>query len=459
MESEKLLASFISKSSFKNIPPEPLKAIKNIVLNLIGATIAGSAEAGCEAVVRQVKEWGGKEESTIFIYGGKVPAHNAVLANAYMARALDIDDSMLPGIHPGASTVTTALAVAEKIGGCSGEEFLTALVLGHEVAARMNLAADYDGFDPTGIAAPFGTAAVAARLMKLDPEQILNALALVFNRSAGSFQSNVDGALSVRAIQGFSAQSGVIAAELARIGITGPRNFIDGIYGYFHLYAKDKFDPGALLNQLGQDFLFPGKVVYKKHPSCACTEASTDAILFLVQETGLTPENVKNIDIKVSPHVYKLVGHPFVIGQNPRVDAQFNLRYCVASALTRKKSSLKYFEEDWIRDPQVNELTRKINVSPAPELGEPERMHFRVKLKVITNNGDEYTQSVDHPRGTPEKPLTEQEFLECFQDYISYGKNALSGKNIDAITSAVGRLEQLEDVRSLIDLLLKKSKG
>ena len=86
-------------------------------------------------------------------------------------------------------------------------------------------------------------------------------------------------------------------------------------------------------------------------------------------------------------------------------------------------------------------------------------MHFRVKLKVITNNGDEYTQSVDHPRGTPEKPLTEQEFLECFQDYISYGKNALSGKNIDAITSAVGRLEQLEDVRSLIDLLLKKSKG
>lgn len=458
MEAENKLARFIAETGFADLPHEALDSVKNIVLNLTGTTIAGSAEDGCEALIKQVRDWGGKEESTILVYGRKVPAHNAVLANAYMARALDIDDSMLPGIHPGASTVTTALAIAEKIGGCTGKEFLTALVLGHEVSARMNLVAQYDGFDPTGISTPFGTATVASKLLKLNSEQTLNALALAFNKAAGSFQSNVDGALAVRTIQGFSAQSGVIASELAQIGITGPKNFIDGIYGYFHLYAKDKYNKGALLNKLGQDFLFPGRVVYKKHPSCAGTEASTDAILFLIQEKGVTQENVEKIDIKVSPHVYNLVGHQFVIGQNPRVNAQFNIRYCVASALVRKKSNLQCFEEDWVRDPQIIELTKRINVSPDEELEKTKEMHFKVALKVTTKQGDEYIQVVDHPRGTPDKPLTKEEFLECFRDYISYGVNALPDEKINAIISAVGRLEQLEDVRNLIDLLLLKPK-
>jgi len=83
---------------------------------------------------------------------------------------------------------------------------------------------------------------------------------------------------------------------------------------------------------------------------------------------------------------------------------------------------------------------------------------FKTVMKVTTKKGDEYNVVVDHPKGTPEKPLTKEEFLECFRDYISYGVNALPDENISAIISTVGKLEQLEDVRGLIALLAPRSK-
>lgn len=75
----------------------------------------------------------------------------------------------------------------------------------------------------------------------------MNALALAFNKSGGSFQSNIDGSLAVRVIQGFVSQGGIICAQLAQRGVTGPKNFLKGIYGYFHLYAKDQYNEQALM--------------------------------------------------------------------------------------------------------------------------------------------------------------------------------------------------------------------
>jgi 2-methylcitrate dehydratase PrpD len=454
MNAERKLTEFISDTEFTDLPQDSIDAMKNVVLNIAGTTIAGSNLEGCEAILKQVREWGGREEATILIHGGKVPAHNAAFANSYMARALDIDDAMFPGMHVGASTVTTALAIAEMIGGCTGHEFLTALVLGHETAARINSVAEYDGFDPTGISTIFGAATVAGKLLRLKSEQMLDTLGIAFDKSGGSFQSNVDGSLAVRAIQGFVAQGGIIAAQLAQRGITGPKNFIDGVYGYLHLYGKDKHDSKAVTDKLGQEFVFPSRILFKKHPSCANTETSVDAILYLVKEKGLTAEDVANIEIVTSPYGYRLVGHNFEMGQNPRVNAQFNIKYCVASALLRKKTSLHHFDEDQIRDPKITEIIKKINVKPDPALEGNLELHLRAELKVTTKAGNVYQKAFDKPRGAPGNPLTREEFQECFRDYVSYGKKPLPKDNLDKIVSMIGHLEEVKDIRSLVPLLL-----
>ncbi len=459
METEKRLAEYVSETKFEDLPQEPVDIIKNVILTVLGTTIAGATAEGCEALVNQVKEWGGKKEATILIHGGKVPAYNAALVNSTMARALDFCDAMLPGMHVGSSSIPTALATAELVGGCSGKEFLTALVLGTEIAARINSVSTYDGFDPTGICSIFATAAIAGRILRLNSKQMLDTLALAFNKAGGSFQSNIDGSLAVRVIQGFVSQGGVICAQLAQRGITGPKNFLEGTYGYFHLYAKDKYDPQSVTKELGERFEMD-KTLFKKYPSCGCTLASTDAILDLIKEKDLTPEDIADIDIKVPPYSYKLVGAQFEVGDNPKVNAQFNIQYCVANALFRKSSKLHHFDESYIRDPKIMDLTKNIHISPEPSLDDPERLGFSLAahMKVTTKKGNVYHKAVDIPRGIPGNPLTKEEHVERFQDCVNYAGKPLPKVNTEKIISMVGRLEESKDVRSLIPLLLVKEK-
>ena len=283
---------------------------------------------------------------------------------------------------------------------------------------------------------------------------MLNALALGFNKAGGSMQSNIDGSLAVRAIQGFVSQSAIICAQLARRGVTGPKNFIEGIYGYFHLYAKDRADPEAVLRELGHRFEL-NKTLFKKYPSCGGTLAPTDAILDLIQEKHLVPEEIKAIDIRVSPHVYKLVGGQFKIGENPKVDAQFNIQYCVANALLRKSSKLRHFDGSCVSDPKIMNLVKLIHVSAEPSYDNPEKSSFSIAchVEVSTRSGAVYSKSAGVPRGGPGNPLTPEEHMERFRDCIDYADGLVPARNVKKIVSIVGRLEEIEDVRSLIPSL------
>jgi len=457
MESERLLAQYVTDTAYEALPEKPVAIAKEVMLTVLGTTIAGANAEGCEALVRQVRKWGGRKEATILMHGGKVPAYNAALVNSAMARALDFCDGMVPGMHVGSSSVPTALAAAELAGGCTGKEFLTALVVGTEVASRLNAVSVYDGFDPTGVCTIFGAAAIAGRILRLDARQMKDALALAFNKAGGSMQSNIDGSLAVRVIQGFTSQSGIISAQLAQSGITGPKNFLEGIYGYFHLYAKDNYDTQAVTADLGKRFEME-KTLFKRFPSCGGTLAPTDAVLTLVNEKQFAAEEIARIDVKVSPHVHKLVGGLFEIGENPKVNAQFNIQYCVANALLRKSSRLRHFDEADIRDPRIMELVKLIHVSPEPSLDDPASAKFSIAahVKLITKRGDVYdTKSADIPRGHPGNPLSREEHMERFRDCLDYAGNPLPAASVEKMLAIVARLEETEDVRSLVPLLVR----
>jgi 2-methylcitrate dehydratase PrpD len=452
MDIERELVAYVFDTQFEDISRESLHIAKNIILTVLGTTIAGATSERCIELVESLGEEGGKEEATILIHGGRIPAHNAAFINSIMARALDFCDVMSPGLHLGSSAVPAAFAAAELRGGCSGEDTLTALVLGAEVAARLNLSESaYDGFDPTGVCGVFGATVVASKILGLSSAETWNALALAFNRSGGSFQSNIDGSLAVRAIQGWVSQNAITCARLAQLGVTGPKNFLQGTYGYFHLYGKDSFDPIAVAGELGKKSELQ-KVIFKKYPSCALTQASTDAILSLMEEEHLAIEEINQVDIAVHPYAYKLVGHQFQIGDNPKVNAQFSIQYCVANALLRKGSKLSHFEESYVKDPQISEFVQRISVRADPSL--EERGHTATNMKVLISKGEIYNKQIDVPPGFPGNPLTQDEHEERFWDCIDFAGKPLQRERAERIMSLVGHLEQVEDVRVLIPLLL-----
>lgn len=451
MEIEKKLIKYICQTRFEDISQDALEIVKNMVLTVFGTTIAGATTEGCEKLAEFHKELGGKEEATIFIHGGKIPAQNAVFVNSLMARAVDFDDAMAPGMHIGASAVPTAFAAAEMAGGCSGKDFLTALVLGTEIAARLNLTESaYDGFDPTGICSVFASTVIASRIFHLSESETWNALALAFNKCGGSFQSNIDGSLAVRAIQGWVSQTGITCSQFARIGVTGPKNFLEGVYGYFHLYGKDVIAPESILEGLGERFELQ-KILFKKYPSCGLTLGSTDAILKLVEEKDITPEKIDHIEVTVPPYAYKLVGHPFKIGDNPRVNAQFSIQYCVANALLRKSSKLWHFEEIQVRDPKIMELVEKITVISDPALDK--RGHTALDIRVFTSKGNVYLKSIDIAPGFYGNPLTVEDHKRHFWDCIEFSSKPFPMDKANILLDTMDQIENFEDVSALIPLL------
>lgn len=215
MSPEEQLADFVVTVKPTDISEDASRVVRNTILTVLGTVIAGATEDGCPQLRRLLVERGGKAEATTLVHGDRLPAASAALLNGTMARALDYCDAMAPGLHLGSAVVPAALAAAELRGRCSGETFFSGVAAGAEVGSRLNLTEEaYDGFDPTGVAGVIGATAAVCHILELTPAQTLHALALAFNRCGGSFQSNVDGSLAVRLIQGWVAESAVNCAIL-----------------------------------------------------------------------------------------------------------------------------------------------------------------------------------------------------------------------------------------------------
>lgn len=451
MQIERKLARFVCRLQASEVPESAQRVLRLMLLAVTGTGIAGAAEDGVEALRTLLCEEGGAPQATTFVFGDRLPAHAAAQLNGTMCRALDYCDAMAPGPHIGSALFPAALAAAELAGGCSGAEFMAALAAGAELSSRLNLSeAQYDGFDPTGIVVVFSATAAAARILKLTPEQTLHALALAFNRCGGSFQSNVDGSLAVRTIQGWVAEAGVRCAQLAQRGVTGPVNFLSGHYGYRHLYGRGTLDLEVVGGGLGEEWRLQ-RMVFKKYPSCGVTQGVTELALSIVDQ-GLSADQVRTAEVRLPPYAHKLVGKAFDPGANPRVDAQFSAAYCVANALVRRSSKLAHFVPAEVHDAAVRSLTDRIAVIADPALDV--RGHTAVDLKVSTVGGEVLTRSLDIAPGFPGAELDDAQHLARFRDCLAYAPRPPAPDKVDRYLSALSTLATLDDVRTLVPLLV-----
>lgn len=452
MTKEQQLAKFICECKFSDIPAEIVDVVKTQLVADLAAAIAGVDAAGIKELADYAVEIGGKEEATIAMRGGKVPAEKAAFVNGSMFRAWDIDDHRSPGIHVGTACIPSAMAAAELIGGCSGEDFITAVAVGNEVSYRLNLAEDeYAGFDPTGVNAVFAATAAASWLLKLDEKQTLNALALAFNKCGGSFQSNVDGTLAVRVIEGWCAESGVLCARLAQRGITGPQNFLDGVYGFFFLYGRGKTETAnTVVDGIGTKWNID-TMQYKKYPSCGLTQGSTQLTIDIMEELNITAADVEEVEIFLTPFNYKLVGQ-FEIGENPKVDAQFGVAYCVANALFRAPVKLIHFEDEYIRNQEIYDFIQaKVKVHSVQEIIDT-RSHYSSDLRIRTKDGRDVTHSIDIPPGTPDYPITKEEHKARFYDCVSIANKEKITERADEIFDRINNIDKEADIRDLFAL-------
>jgi 2-methylcitrate dehydratase PrpD len=450
------LARNVIKTDFKAFNAETVEKAKNRLIDIVGCTIGGANASGCQGLKDLVKEWGGKKQASILVHGGKVPAGNAAMVNSIMARSYDfgvltpfIGEKPVWG-HIEETTAPTAITVSEWQK-ASGKDLLTALILGDDMTTRITAASSYmpgSSWDSPGVVNKFGAAAIACRLMGLNERQLIDAMGIVLNQLAGSFQPINEGALCFKFAQGASARDGIIAAELVKKGWNGGKDPLMGKYGYFSLYCKIS-DPEYFTKDLGIKFY--GDDIYKPYPSCRFIHSSIDCALQMVNEQDIKPAEIDKIIINVAPmHAGSSLDNPFEPGIYPQCNANFSLRYNVANVLVRKSVKLEHFTEKSILDPEVGGIARKVTVKGNLPPDQIQSSELTVKMK----SGPEYIVFTEVAKGHPlKKPFTKKDIEQKFRDNVEFSKT-ISRINAEKVLELLDHLEEVEDVSRLTNLLI-----
>jgi 2-methylcitrate dehydratase PrpD len=445
----------VVETDFTSIPKESVERAKWRIIDALGCLVAGTNGAGCQATVDLVKRWGGAEESTILTHGVKAPAHNVAMVNSLMTRSFDFEPVEAEGetksspAHISGTTVPTAVTMAEWQA-ASGEDLITALVVGDDLVARVGVASGFDfslGWDNTGTVNGFGATAIACRLLKLNHKQVSNAFGIVLTQLAGSMDGVWDKVMTFKLCMALAAKNGVFSAELASQGFTGVKDPFLGKHGYFALFCRD-FDTTNLTRDLGKRF-YADRVI-KPYSACRATHSSIDSALKISCSNDIRIENIDEIVVNVSPGIFNgFTGQPFVLGETPQIDGAFSVRYTVATALLRKGIKPAYFTDECIRDPRIQRLIDRMRLVPSI----PPDRSAATEIQVKMSDGSVLSGATDFPKGDISRtPLSDDEMRAKFRDNVVYS-NTVPREKAEEALGMLQNLENVPDVREIVSLL------
>lgn len=438
------LAEFVTRTSFRDIPRDVVEHAKLCILDWLGAALAGSRSPAARVVISFLEKFGGGGGATVI--GTPIRAHPilAALANGVMGHAVEMDDIHREAIiHPAAPVLPAALAVAENEG-VYGEDLITAVVLGYEIEIRLGMAVNpshYEYWHTTGTCGTFGAATAAGKLLKLSEESMVHAFGIAGTSAAGLIE--VFGSMSKPFNAGRAAMDGVLAAVLAREGLTSSTTILESQRGYLRAVSRG-YSTDKLLRGLGERFEIKNNI-FKVHASCGHTHGAIDAVLEIVRRYGVKPSDVSEILVGTYPIAVEVVGRNY----EPKTpeEAKFSLPYCVAVALLYGRAGLGEFSYNRLADSEVRELMKRVRIYTESKYSSC--VLGCAEVKIVTKEGHTYKHSVDIPKGYPENPLTKQELLEKFEELASI---AISKERIREIVEVVDDLEN-RDVKELTTLL------
>jgi 2-methylcitrate dehydratase PrpD len=454
-----VLAAYAANVSFDRLPGELIPALKRLLLDTLGTTLAGSTlGTGCPELLAEVRAAGGTAESTLLGFDERLPAPVAALANGAMAHALNFEDVYPGGGHLGAVTFPAALAVAERRGGVSGPEFLAALAAGAEIAARLQVAvrrAD-DGTSeakpqPTQMLGYFSAAASAGRVLRLDPAPMLSALGLALMQASGNRQPVVEGTPAKAIYAAFPNHGGVLSALLSQRGLGAACAVFEGEAGFFPTFYQGRYDPAALTERLGEEY-YTLAAGFKPWPTTNRAHPFIEAALQLA--ASHPSDMIDEVHIRGGNYI-RTFCEPLAVRQRPRtsVEAEDSIFFAVAKALVNRQVVLADFQPDGLQQPESVQLAARMRYSIDPTLG-----HAGI-VEIRTISGQRDMCRVDKPLGDPAKPLDDAQLVAKFRDCAQYAAVGLAPRTVDDVLALIDGLEHVPDVAALTALLRGAEQG
>lgn len=446
------LARFAAQLRYADIPADVVARMKTSLLDSLGCCLYGATLPWTQAVQAMVEAEQAAPVASLFGSGRKTSVAGAVLVNGTAGHAFELDDIHKESIvHPGSIAVPVALAYAERDGGWSGRDLITAMVAGYEIGTRVGNAATmnlfYRGFHPQGTSGAFVAAACAGRSLSLDGARMQHALGIAGSQ-AGGLMAAQEGAMVKRLHCGRAAQSGVYAAELARRDFTGITDVLEASYGGYLSAYSDAPNPARLTDGLGTVWE-TGKVGYKPHASVTSIHAALDALAHLMREHDLRPADVAALQVGVSQMTY--VHCAWDYKAQGVTAAQMNLYYGLAVIAHDGMAFVEQYRQDRLADPALLDFIGRIEARIDPEIeGMGPAFRHAAKVTVRTRDGRELTHRILNRRGSPENPISAQDVEYKFRNVV---KSCLPAADIDRLvrlSDQVDRLDQLDELIAIV---------
>lgn len=412
------MADFVSGITFDALPHDTVEHLKMHLLDTIGAMLAGAGTREGAATGRLLKNFPAYGEIPAIGYQTKAALLTSIIAECSATRCTEVDDIHLRSCTtPGSIVIPTALSLANASCLSDPKEFLVALAVGYEILIRFGMAINgpkalYQGVWPTYLAAPLGSAAVAAKALKLSSEQTSGALSTALTLSTGVEGRIKRDLLFTRWLTvGVAAQNGVIAALAAREGFTGDDGLLDTINKQFYglkLYHEE------LTDGLGERFSIDDTGM-KPYSVARQGLSAVEAFREIISNNDLDPESIQEVSICVPKRFAARIDHPNL--PDNRLKTIPNVRYQIALAAFEPEKLFDAMRKDISKDRRIPSLMEKVQIKASKGLERYYPAAWPARVEIRTD-AHKYSCKMLHPRGDSCNRFSWDEVIHKFNGLV-----------------------------------------
>ncbi|MBN1849579.1 MAG: MmgE/PrpD family protein [Deltaproteobacteria bacterium] len=437
------VAGFIAESSFDRFPEKVVEVAKQAILDWVAVTLGGASDPVAKILIDHIEEIGGEKQSTILGYGIRTSTLNAALVNGAMSHILDFDDAHDDvRTHPSAPLLPSIIAIAEYYG-LSGQDLLTAYIIGYEVTIRIGLALGKEyyekGWHSTSILGRFGAAAGVSKLLRLNPEQISNALGLAATQTGGI--RSTFGTMAKPFHAGKAAMDGMLSAMLAKRHFTGPHHVLEEHTDFVNLFSGE-YHSDKITKMLGREYHVLHNH-FKMHGACLLIHPAIDALIYIKEHFKPEPGSITSIEIEVAPLCLAVTNREKVTDS---YEARFSIQFCSAVALQKGIVSPREVSGGLFWEADIKELMKKVNLTVNEQLEE-----WEADVVVRTRSGEEYRRHASNPK---ERLGDSSSFDDIMEKLRGLTMESLSADTIEEIGATVKHIDSLENISRLMDLCI-----
>ena len=431
---------FTLNTLWGDLPVEVQHQVKRCLLDTLGALIAGSQTPVAEIMRKTAREQFSGDQATIMVSGERASAAGAALANGFAGNALDIDDGYRPTKgHPGACALPPILAATELAGGCSGEEFLSALVIAYELGTRAGIIrhATYETYHASGSWGAIAGAAAAGRLMGLDAKQIFHAMgAAEYHAPIAPMMKGIDTPNMGKDSIGWGCMVAVLSALMARDGFTGIQSLFDD--------APD----AAVMHSLGQQWEILN-LYFKPYAACRWGQPAVAGALKIARDQRLAPEEIKHIRVRTFEAAARLPNdHP-----RDTEEAQYSLAFPVAAALLDGEVGPVQVLPPRLHAPELLSLVDRVSTEVAPEFDAEFPAKAPAEVVVETTHGQTFHSGRIEALWEPPDTLPTDAELEAKFRWLV--EPVLGVRPCRELVSVIWHFDSQSEARTLIRLCQK----